>query len=257
MNPTSTEPTGGYRPPFAPHGPFASSSPYPGYSPPYPGLDAPVAPPPPKAPRKPRERSRLGRIVLSLICLAIGVLVVVDVAGVAISGTAYVAAALGVIGLGLVVGARVGRARWLILPGLLLTAILIFGSSVETWNNSHPGAHNITWTPTTVSEIEQTGTYSADVGNATLDLSKIDFTDHDVALSTSLDAGNMTVILPPNVDVDVDANVEAGSASVLGQRWDGINHDARHIADQGADGAGGGKLRLNSSVNLGKLEVHR
>jgi len=185
------------------------------------------------------------RLGATLLAVALGTTLALVLGG----GPRLLAVLDAVLGLG--PGLRV------LLPGLLLTAILIFGSSVETWNNSHPGAHNITWTPTTVSEIEQTGTYSADVGNATLDLSKIDFTDHDVALSTSLDAGNMTVILPPNVDVEVDANVEAGSASVLGQRWDGLNHDARHIADQGADGVGGGKLRLNSSVDLGQLEVHR
>jgi len=87
-------------------------------------------------------------VVLSLICLAIGTLVIVDVAGASIAGTAYVAAALGVIGLGLVVGGWIGRARWLIIPGIILTGVLIFGTNVENWNSRHDGgARNVTWTP--------------------------------------------------------------------------------------------------------------
>jgi hypothetical protein len=55
-----------------------------------------------------------------VICLTLGLLAVIDVSGASIPGTAYVASTLGVLGLGLVVGAWLGRARWLILPGLAL-----------------------------------------------------------------------------------------------------------------------------------------
>jgi phage shock protein PspC (stress-responsive transcriptional regulator) len=269
---TATEPgTGeapaGYRPPFAPHGPYASSSPYAqslGYAPPlppqYPGLVQ--TPPPP--PKPPRERSRLGRLVMSLVCLALGALAAVDLVDASIPGTAYLATALGVIGLGLVAGAWLGRARWLIFPGLVLTVILIIASSVGNvrswrgapWNFDRSGAHsNVTWTPASAAVLDNN--YTVNVGNGTLDLSKITFPNDPVSVNVSVDVGNLVVILPPNVDVDMSATVDSGSADVLGQHWDGLGNDPRQVRDNGTDGPGGGRLLLTATVNLGKLEVHR
>jgi phage shock protein PspC (stress-responsive transcriptional regulator) len=256
--------------PFAPHGPYASSSPYAqslGYAAPpppqYPGYPGLVRTPPP--PKPPRERSRLGRVVMSLVCLALGALAAVDLADRSIPGTAYLAVALGVIGLGLVVGAWLGRARWLIFPGLVLTFVLAIASTVGTlrapwdggpWTVGAAGTRgNVTWTPASVAALDDR--YVVDVGNGTLDLSKVDFRDHSVSLDVHVDLGNLVVILPPEVDVDVSAAVDGGSADVLGQHWDGLGNDRRSVRDNGADGPGGGNLRLNATVDLGKLEVHR
>jgi phage shock protein PspC (stress-responsive transcriptional regulator) len=253
MAPTA-ETAPGYRPPFAPHGPYASSSPYAqslGYPPAYPGLAAT-----PRPPKPPRERSSLGRLIVSLALLALGVLAVVDVAGASVPGTGYVAAVLGVIGLGLVVGAWLGHARVLIIPGILLTVALTVGSSVENWNVGHPGrAANVTWTPGSVADLQSR--YSIDAGNGTLDLSHVDFRDHSVSTEVRMDAGNLTVILPPDVDADVSAKVDVGSANVLGQHWDGLGQDTHRITDNGADGPGGGQLLLVTTLDLGKLEVRR
>jgi predicted membrane protein len=107
-----------------------------------------------------------------------------------------------------------------------------------------------------VTEVESDD-YRVDVGNATLDLSKVDFTDHTESVAISVDVGNLLVILPPNVDVDVTASLDGGSADVLGQHWDGMGNSAREIHDNGADGVGGGTLQLDTSISLGKLEVRR
>jgi hypothetical protein len=261
--PFTDAPPGGYRPPFAPHGPYASSgSPYAqslGYSAPsgpYPGL-APA--PPPRPPKPPRVRSPLGRITLSVICLALGALVVIDVSGASIPATAYLASTLGVVGLGLLVGAWLGRARWLILPGVVLMLALAGGTAAENVNFGDGLAGRtgeVTWVPTTVAELENNN-YRVDVGNATLDLSKVDFADHTESVTISVDVGNLLVILPPNVDVDVSASLDGGSADVLGQHWDGMGNDSRRVHDNGADGVGGGTLQLDTSVALGKLEVRR
>jgi len=193
---------------------------------------------------------------VSLVFLALGALAVADVAGASVPGTAYLAAALGVIGVGLVVGAWLGRARVLIFPGILLIVALTIGSSVENWNVGHPGrAANVTWTPGSVADLQSR--YSIDAGNGTLDLSNVDFRDHSASVEVRMDAGNLTVILPPDVDTDVSAKVDVGSASVLGQQWDGLGQDTHRITDNGADGPGGGQLHLVTTLDLGKLEVHR
>src|SRR5205823_4532332 len=136
----------------------ASSSPYAqsrGYVPyPYPGLSQTPPPPAPKPPKLPKERSRLGRVVLSMACLAIGILVIADAAGASVPGAAYVAAALGVVGFGLLIGAWLGRARWLIFPGIVL--LLALGAT-STAGNIDFDRHfdsgrkgNVTWAPLTV-----------------------------------------------------------------------------------------------------------
>ena len=228
---------------------------YPADAPPYPGL----VPPPPVPVKPPRPKSRLGGVVVSLACVALGILALVDISGGAVSGGAYVATALAVVGLGLVVGAWMGRARWLILPGVLLTLALI-GNSVAAsgpWPNPmRPGSTgNLTWSPTTPDSVDRN--YRLDAGNGTLDLSHVDFTDHSVDVELSTNVGDLVVILPPKVDVDVDAKVSFGDGQVFDEQWNGIDKSRRHISDNGTDGPGGGHLHLVANVDVGKLEVHR
>ena len=85
----------------------------------------------------------------------------------------------------------------------------------------------------------------------------MDFTDHSVDVELSTNVGDLVVILPPKVDVDVDAKVSFGDGQVFDEQWNGIDKSRRHISDNGADGPGGGHLHLVANVDVGKLEVHR
>jgi hypothetical protein len=220
-------------------------------------------PPPPKPPR---ERSRLGRVVLSLVCLALGAVFVLDLAGVSVPKAAYPATALAVIGLGLVVGAWLGRARWLIFPGLILTIVVMIISIADhghlqpwrdgPWHIRAGTQGDVVWAPTSTADLSDR--YSVNLGNGTLDLTKVSFGPNDrISVDVTADAGNLVVFLPPNVDVDVMAKVDAGSADVLTQRWSGLGNDSHEVHDDGPDGPGGGHLSLTATVTLGKLEVHR
>jgi phage shock protein PspC (stress-responsive transcriptional regulator) len=256
-------PGSGYRPPFAPHGPYASSSPYAqslGYGdvppggphPPYPGLQ----PVPPRPPKPPRPKSKLGRITFSLLCLALGALAVIDLAtGVRVPAEVYVAAALGVIALGLVIGAWVGRARWLIPIGVLLVIALGATTAVEHSSHDIGQVDDVTATPTSVDEIAPS--YGTEVGNIDLDLSQIDFTDHDVTIELTVGiGGNVNVTLPANVDTTVSADVHGGDLQLFDHHFSGLNQH-EDLTDLGSDGTGGGKLLLNTSVNFGNVEVQR
>ena len=183
----------------------------------------------------------------------------VDASGASLPGSAYVALPLALVALGLIAGAWLGRARWLIVPGLLLTVALAASSTAERvdWQavRHHGGTGDVTWAPTTIADI-QTG-YRLNAGNATLDLSRLDFTDHTVDVDVAVNVGDLTIILPPNVDTNVDAKVSVGDGKVFDQSWNGIDKSRRHITDNGADGPGGGHLNLKTDVSLGNLEVHR
>lgn len=238
--------------PYAPHGPYAGGGAYPPGLPPH----APPTPVPPRPPKPPHEPSRLVRVVLSLACVALGVLAVVDLTSGRVSASAYFATGLAVIGLGLLAGAWIGRARWLIPIGLALVVGLGISSGVERGlGHIQPDVGDVEWRPQAVQELVTR--YELGTGDATLDLRELDFTGRDETVEAVVRFGSLRVLLPPDVDVDVRADINAGDARVLGTAWGGLNQAAREISDDGDDGPGGGHLRLIVHVNAGDLEVDR
>jgi predicted membrane protein len=69
--------------------------------------------------------------------------------------------------------------------------------------------------------------------------------------------GDLQIVLPSNVDVQVDATVDIGNATVFGQRWSGLNQPEHSVFDAGDDGPGGGRLTITASVDIGDLGVQR
>ncbi|MFF5179566.1 PspC domain-containing protein [Micromonospora sp. NPDC000316] len=236
---------GGYRPPFAPHGPYASPPPaaYPPQK-------------PPKPPKRQRERSPLGAVTFSLIFLALGVVALLDLLNVfAVGASAYFAAALATIGLGLLVGTWFGRARWLIALGLVTAAALGTATIAESYDRIRGVDGAVTWAPTDYRDLASR--YENSFGDAVLDLRGIDFAKHESQVTVEVNFGHATVVVPPNVDVTTVADVNAGDATIFGKRSGGLDGRQREFTDLGADGAGGGKLRLYIHVNAGNLEVTR
>ena len=88
---------------------------------------------------KPKETSYLGRITIGVVLVSLGVLAILDnIPGLPIEPQPrhYMALATVVVGLGLIVGGFVGRARWLILIGALLVPTLLFSPVFEyDWNS--------------------------------------------------------------------------------------------------------------------------
>lgn len=236
---------GGYRPPFAPHGPYASPAP-------------PAYPPrkPPKPPKRPKERSPLGAVTFSLIFLALGLVALLDLLDVFnIGASAYFAAALATIGLGLLVGTWFGRARWLIALGLVTAAALGTATVAESYDRIRGVDGAVTWAPTDYRDLADR--YENSFGDAVLDLRGIDFAKRDTQVTVAINFGQATVVVPPNVDVTTVADVNAGDATIFGNHSGGLDGRLRESTDLGADGPGGGTLRLYIHVNAGNLEVTR
>ncbi|WP_204001197.1 PspC domain-containing protein [Micromonospora lutea] len=236
-----------YRPPFAPHGPYAGP---PKVAPP------PPPPPRPKPPRKPRERSALGAVTFSLIFVALGLVGVLDLLDVfPIGASAYFAAALAVIGLGLLAGTWFGRARWLIALGLVTAAALAVVTVVESYDRVRGVDGAVTWAPANHRDLAVR--YEQSFNDAVLDLRAIDFSQQETEITVVINFGEATVVVPPNVDVTAVTQVTAGDANVFGQRARGMDDRLADIVDLGPDGVGGGKLRLNLHINAGHMEVTR
>jgi phage shock protein PspC (stress-responsive transcriptional regulator) len=241
-SPGFAPPTGGYRPPFAPHGPWAGA----GQSP----WNAPQSKPP-KAPRPPRERSKLGRITFFALLFVLGMMALIDVAGASVSISAYFAAALTVLALGLILGAWVGRGRGLIFLSLLATLGLAVSSGTEHWGNQ---VGNNVFRPQSLAAMADR--YDFTVGRDTLDLRTVDFTGQTQDTTIAMKVGQLRVLLPENVDTTVTVNLENGRARVFSQEWTS-DVGGRSVTDQGTDGPGGGTLNLTIQMKAGDVEVNR
>lgn len=201
-----------------------------------------------------RPHRVLSRLVVSLAVFAVGVVALVDVAGAHVPASVYFGVPLTVVGAGLVLGAWYGRARGLIAFGIVLGLLLAMTAAVETWGPNSP-SRSVNWRPASVTQLATN--YEINVGNAVLDLSGVEFTGQTTSVRVHVSVGNLHVLLPPTVDVEVHSRVHVGNSTVLGQEWNGIDQDGHTVTDEGADGPGGGKLTIDASVNMGNLEVRR
>nr|BFE76546.1 hypothetical protein GCM10020092_098470 [Actinoplanes digitatis] len=237
-------PPGGYRPPFAPHGPWAQQKAGPAVHPP--------APPRPRQPKPPRERSKLGRITFFMIVMVMGLLALIDLAGADLSVSAYFAAALTTIALGLIVGTWFGRSRGLIFLAILACVGLAVSSGAETWGGE---LGNSSYRPQSIGAVADR--YDFTIGTATLDLRAVDFTNHEQVTTVAMKLGQLRILLPDNVDTTTTVQMDGGRAEIFGRQWEGSDLNTQEVTDLGADGAGGGKLRLNIEMNTGDVEVAR
>jgi hypothetical protein len=255
----------GYRPPFAPHGPYG-----PGTASPLGAGEVPIGgmlppPPPPqyraKPPKPPKQKSILGRLTFFVLCLAIGALAVLAAAGLHVPVSAFFALGLVVLGGGLVFGAWRGRARWLIILGCVFALALPIAwvSENAQWDappqsrEFSPGDH--VWAPQDVRSLRPE--YNGSVGDSTLDLSSVDFTGQHEMVSVHNSVGDVKVLLPPNVDVTVTLEPGLGDATLFGQSVESPHNKTQERTDLGPDGRGGGTLELRIKNNAGDVEVTR
>jgi len=233
-------PVAPYQPPFAPHGPYQPVT---------------AVPVPPKYEPKPKpEPSRLGRLTFGLILIALGVVGIADmVKGVDVPGGVYVAAALAMTAIGLIIGAWFGRVRGFIFVGLVMSLLLpAVASGSDITERSRAGT--VLWSPTSADRVSDH--YEHRFGEATLDLTDVDFAGQDKEITAEISFGQMVIEVPPNVDTRVITDVSFGDAQVFGRDVTGVgvNHSNE---DPGEDGEGGGKLVIRLNVRFGHAEVTR
>jgi hypothetical protein len=197
-------------------------------------------------------RSKLGRITFFGVLMVLGVLALVDVAGASVTVSTYFAAALATLALGLIVGAWFGRGRGLIFLAVLATIGLTISSGVERFGGQ---VANSVYRPQNISQVADR--YDFKVGNVTLDLRAVSFSDVPQDTTVAMNVGQIKVLLPANVDTTASVAMDGGRAVVFDREYDGNNVRSVNITDQGSDGAGGGTLRLNIELKTGNVEVSR
>ena len=243
--------------PAASYTPPASYNPAASYSPP---ASYAFTPPAPyvvtKQPR--RRRSVLGPLTLSVAAIAAGVMLPLDLSGHwHVPAAAFLAVLLAIVGLGLVVGAFVGRSRGLIAWGILLSLVTAVAGAIPAIDVR--GTGDVTWRPAAVSAFPADG-YHWGAGNATLDLTGLPAQTGTVEVRGKLGAGTLVVLVPDNVRLVIDAHVGLGNIRLPdGNENDGIGRRTDLVIEpSSAPGtAVGGTLNLRLDVGAGTLEVRR
>ncbi len=164
----------------------------------------------------------------------------------------YLAMPLTVLAAGLLVGAWVGRARWLALPAALLVPFVLVASLVTVPFKGGYGDRS--FAPRELGH--GSATYRLVAGRMTLDLSRLGEQAKEsptrLHVTASEVAGALEVILPADVPVHVDARVGAGSTSLLG-----VWHDGLSIHRQAGQSFARSWIDLDLAVSFGKLVVIR
>lgn len=219
--------------------------------------DTPPPPPPvptpqadPKPPAPPRETSILGRLTIGIALLGMGVLAIVDqIDSVPIDADPrhYLALAVTIVGVGLLVGAFAGRARWLIILSAILVPTLLFSPVFEyDWTSDE---FDVFERPTTFTEVE--GFYSIDAGNLVIDLTELPWDGQEVTLGAHVDLGNLEVRVPWEVGIEGEASVDIGRASGPNGESFGIGDPTVGLGWHGDLGT----VYLDLSVDVGNVEV--
>ncbi len=195
----------------------------------------------------------LGLVTVSLALVAAGVMILFDRSGAwRLNPVVFLAVLLAVVGLGLLVGAVVGRARWLIAIGLVLAVATAVAGAVPGLDAR--GTGDITWAPASTSSIPAGG-YQWSAGNVTVDLTATQMPS-DALVEVSLGAGDLTVLVPPDVALVVRAHVGIGSTELPnGQSGAGVGRTVNSRFP--AVGPTRATLTLRLDVGVGTVEVRR
>jgi hypothetical protein len=159
-----------------------------------------------------------------------------------------------VLGLGLLLGARWGRARSLVLWGVLVTlAVAAVGASPVRLNTTY---QHLDWAPASAGAVQPS--YRLSSGEATLDLDAVaPAAGRTVTTDVRLGAGKLTVQLPPGPEVRLQVKVGVGAMVLPGGMDSGGVSSSRTVVLNPAGAAAHGTIDLDVSVGAGQAEVTR
>jgi phage shock protein PspC (stress-responsive transcriptional regulator) len=211
-----------------------------------------------RAPRAVGPRSPVPGLTLAGLLIVVGSLVLLsrltdwDVGPRIVLGTGLL-----LVGLGLVAaafsGGRTARGG-LITLGVILSVALV-AVAAEPWRGVEDGMGDRTYRPLSADAVQPV--YDQGIGDATLDLSRIDLSDLDGAITTRVDGGvgNVEVVVPRSADVRIDVDGGIGNVDVLGLGSDGGFSPGTGSASWTGDG--NPEIELTIDAGVGDVEVRR
>ena len=232
------------------------------------GWSLPAAPrrPVTEVAQAPRPRSVLTPVTLALALVAAGLTGVALLAGMPWVTPVWIpAAALAVVGLGLVVGSIAPRRsrRGLVVAAVPLIILTVLGSLAASQPGFRPpwagsdsgigrGAGDVTAAPTLASAVSPE--YRTGFGDVDLDLTRLAVVPGAPPIRTTVEsgAGDVTVRVPATADVTLTCGNGVGDVDCLGVTTDVTDH-----VDLGPDGPGGPVIDLTVHTGAGDVAVRR
>ncbi|MCW2829876.1 MAG: hypothetical protein JWP31_568 [Aeromicrobium sp.] len=165
-----------------------------------------------------------------------------------IDWTTYVAVALAVVGVGLLIGTSYGHGGPLIAVGLVLAITLAIGS---VFPDGRIGEQ--TPTPTVAADVK--ASYRHGIGLLELDLSTVSDPDRLLGRTITVRAGvgQTRIIVPDGLNLDVSTDLRVGEVSLFGRHADGPDIALTDSADQ----PGQPSLSIKVDQKVGDIEVIR
>jgi len=162
-----------------------------------------------------------------------------------------IALAVGAIATGIAVAAGAffqRRTGGLVIVGVVLAALAVGVSAIDLRLDGPVGDR--AYRPFSSSDVERT--YEVAIGELTVDLSRTSFTG-DKEIDANLGVGELTVLVPADVSVDVDATASAGEVTVFDRKNDGWDAQVTALAAGSSDTT----LRIDAHVGFGAVKVVR
>lgn len=224
------------------------------------GGDEPTAaaPPPPATtgipsppPAAPPSGFPTGWATIGVLAVVAGSLGLLAGAGAGIDLRWALLACTTVLGIGLLAGSVLGRARWLLavaVPFFLALSVLT-AADLPLSGGIGERLHQ----PRAVAEIDSV--YELGIGELRLDLSAVpveEFARSTQRIEVSLGLGDVTIIVPDGVTVVVDGHLAAGEATVFGRPVEGTDLD---LSGRRTGAEGAGTLELDIDAGLAQITV--
>ncbi len=201
----------------------------------------------------PPPRPTRGIVLTGALAITIGglwLLAALDI--VEVRFAVVVPAILAAIGVALIIGALQGHANTgLTVLGIFVTLMML--AVAVTPPDAFEGGIGQRQIRVT-EQVELADNYYLGVGDMVLDFSDLTL-DESAAVTASVGAGEMRVLLPAGIPVDIEAVAHVGQVDLLGERSDGLGASRTYTSD-GFD-TGPVTLTLDLNVTAGNIEVER
>jgi len=212
---------------------------------------AAAVPAPVHTPAPPRERSVLGRVTMAALVFWAGLALLLDsLAGVEVTALTATAVGVMILGAGLLVGAWLGRARWLVLIGILLLPMLAFAAMLDAFDLPLRGSVG----DSTVALVGDNLDHHHLAGQLVVELDRSRPVEgQTAAANVSLTFGEMIIDIPADVRVELTLRATAGEVQVVG----GDNRAGTSVRSTLVynDDAPGGTIVVDARVGFGSIRV--
>ena len=216
------------------------------------------SPPPetqsPAAQPRPRPPSLFLPVIGALLAAA-GALALLAAVGVDIPWDVALAVGAIATGVAVVAGAATRRRTGgLVIVGIFLATLAIAVSAIDIELEGPIGER--TYSPVLAADVHRT--YEMSIGDLTVDLTNT-VLDSDTEIDANVGIGSVTVVVPADAVVSVDASASAGEVTVFGRQDDGVDaHVSENSIPPGAMRSGTVKtIQIDTHVGLGNVSVSR